>query len=336
LKSVGVSRVSGLGILAALLGLQLKADVIYNVTIDDPDNLLAGYDDLLRSTLIEAGNDWSKYLSIQPGTTTINIGISANTSIPRATGASSTSDLVSILPDGTRVYEQRTGGLYRTGSAPFGSQPDAIVSISPGYMKNELSFAAVTPSNRTDALSVFRHELGHAIGINGFLSLTSGAVPSDSVGNFESTYDQYIVFASDGTPWFTGTAAEQVYGDLFNGGLAAPVPLTMLGGSQALYHIGNGDISTTSCPTNGLLSDLMNGVVFCRGQRYEISELDLAILKDTGLTVDFIGKANSPVPEPSCIVVVIAALIIVRLYVARDRKGQIRAGKWWALENSNL
>jgi len=212
------------------------------------------------------------------------------------------------------------GELYRTGSAPFGSQPDAIVSISPDYLKNELSFAAVTPSNRTDALSVFRHELGHAIGINGFLNPASGVVPSNSVGKYESTYDQYIAFASDGTPWFTGTAAEQVYGDLFNGGLAAPVPLTILGGSQALYHIGNGDISTTSCPTDGLLSDLMNGVVFCRGQRYEISQLDLAILNDTGLTVDFTGKANSPVPEPSYFVVVIAALTIVRLYMARDHK----------------
>ena len=320
LKWVGVSRVSGLGILAALLGLQLKADVIYNVTIDDPNNLLAGYDDLLRSTVIEAGNDWSKYLSIRPGTTNINVDISANTSIPRATGASVTSNLVSILPDGTRVYEQRMGELYRTGLAPFGSQPDAIVSISPDYLKNELSFAAVTPSNRTDALSVFRHELGHAIGINGFLNLASGAAPSDSVGKYESTYDQYIVFASDGTPLFTGTAAEQIYGDLFNGGLAAPVPLTVLGGSQALYHIGNGDITTMSCPTNGLLSDLMNGVVFCRGQRYEISQLDLAILNDTGLTVDFTGKANSPVPEPSYFVVVIAALTIVRLYMARDHK----------------
>jgi len=182
LKWVGVSRVSGLGVLAALLGLQLKADVIYNVTIDDPNNLLVGYDDLLRSTVIEAGNDWSKYLSIHPGTTTINVDISANTSIPRATGASVTSNLVSILPDGTRVYEQRMGELYRTGLAPFGPQPDAIVSISPDYLKNELSFAAVTPSNRTDALSVFRHELGHAIGNNGFLNLASGAAPSDSVG----------------------------------------------------------------------------------------------------------------------------------------------------------
>jgi hypothetical protein len=64
----------------------------------------------------------------------------------------------------------------------------------------------------------------------------------------------------------------------------------------------------------------MNGVVFCRGQRYEISQLDLAILNDTGLTVDFTGKANSPVPEPSYFVVVIAALTIVRLYMARDHK----------------
>jgi len=62
----------------------------------------------------------------------------------------------------------------------------------------------------------------------------------------------------------------------------------------------------------------MNGVVFCRGQRYEISQLDLAILNDTGLTVDFTGNANNPVPEPSSIVLVIVALTIARLYMARD------------------
>src|SRR5207253_300711 len=100
-----------------------------------------------------------------------------------------------------------------------------------------------------------------------------------------------------GGPLFTGPHAEATYGSLFNARTPAPVPLTILGGSQALYHLGNGDINTIACPTTGLLADLMNGVVFCHAQHYDISQLDLAILEDTGLTVNF-GPGNQ-VPEPS-------------------------------------
>ncbi len=48
--------------------------------------------------------------------------------------------------------------------------------------------------------------------------------------------------------------------------------------------------SNKGTPPPGLLSELMNGVVFYRGHRYHISELDLALMADVGLPL--LGNAT--------------------------------------------
>ena len=87
------------------------------------------------------------------------------------------------------------------------------------------------------------------------------------------------------------------------------VPLTY--GNYA--HIGNGNFpsgSSNGRPGNDLIPDLMNGIVFTNGQRYFISELDLAILGDTGLTI-------VPVPEPATVgLLAVAVLALVRRRVS--------------------
>ena len=54
-------------------------------------------------------------------------------------------------------------------------------------------------------------------------------------------------------------------------------------------HLGN-DVPR---PGSDLIPDLMNGVVFVRGDRYDISPLDLAIISDTGLAVNTIPEPGS-------------------------------------------
>jgi hypothetical protein len=77
-----------------------------------------------------------------------------------------------------------------------------------------------------------------------------------------STYDQHVRFENERF-WFHGEAARSVYG--------GAVPLTQPPNNN--YH-------HVEC-----IKDLMNGIEFCSGHRYEISDLDLAILKDVGLPI---------------------------------------------------
>lgn len=209
---------------------------------------------------------------------TVDLTIDITTSVPRAAGTSDSSTYLQTV-NGVDVYEQSVATQVRTGIDPNGSASDATIYISPDYMTNELWFdpsptarSAPVPSNRTDADSVFIHEFGHIFGFNGWKSGTDGTSP----GNYESTFDRYETF--DGTNlWFNGPAAMKLYG--------GPVPITY--GDN--FHVGN----AASRPGSDLISDLMNGVVFYRGTRYDISPLDLAIMKDVGLPVQLPGDVNS-------------------------------------------
>jgi hypothetical protein len=102
-----------------------------------------------------------------------------------------------------------------------------------------------------------------------------------------STFDEHVVF--DGQHlYFTGPEAMAKYGD-------RPVPVTL--GNN--WHLGNFDPD----PGSDLIPDLMNGERFYFGTRYDISQLDLAILADTNIPVSF-----TPVPEPGGVLVAVAAV----------------------------
>ncbi|MGC1274313.1 MAG: PEP-CTERM sorting domain-containing protein [Planctomycetaceae bacterium] len=125
-------------------------------------------------------------------------------------------------------------------------------------------------------MSVMLHELGHALGFNGWRDQFNGTLPTntDVDRQYASVFDDLTVF--DGSDFFfVGELAQAVYG--------GPVPLTF----GNIFHLGN----TLPRPGENLIPDLMNGVVFTDGVRYEISALDVAMLRDTGL-------APAAVPEP--------------------------------------
>jgi len=211
-----------------------------------------------------------------------------NPLLPTITGNSVTSSIVTTtgLFD---VFQVSAAAELRTGSDPNGSVADGIITIGTAYLTNELWFdpnplmrTDPVPAGQTDAQSAFIHELGHVFGFSGFLNQVNGQPPAK---NDISAFDQYVTF--DGSDlFFTGPQAETIYG--------GPVPLT----SGNYIHLGN----DSPRPGSDLIPDLMNGVVFFRGTRYDISPLDVAILADTGVPV-------SIVPGPPSLVLLATGLL---------------------------
>ena len=294
--------------LAAGLG-DARASVIYNVSFNDPGGQYAGYYSQLRTDIQAAGSDWARYLV---GSGTINISVQfAN--IPTLSSYSMTSAYVGNNGS-IAVYEQ--GALAKLQSNGSGGGIDATINVGTAYLTNELWFdpnpyarTARVPTNKTDAESAFIHEFGHIFAFAGWRNPSTGALG----GNYESTFDSLIT-QKNGYLYFTGKHAESVYG--------GPVPLTY----GNYEHDGN----QAPGPGSNLLSDLMNGVLFYRGTRYDISALDLAILDDTGVELTPYGIAAlganaaavpgpDPVPEPSVAIMLLGAL--VALFIQRRCQG---------------
>lgn len=233
---------------------------MYTVSFDDPGGMFAPFYPLITDSFVSAGQEWSRFLV---GTGTIDTVISFNPSIPTADSASTIAVQIGTVGPRTLV-ELGAANEIRTGVDPNGASLDARLRIGTDYLKNELFFGAgPIPSTKTDAQSVFLHELGHIFAFNGFLNpATLTDVRSIS------TFDQHVVF-DGGNFLFTGPAATALYGG------EVPLPL----GNDS--HLGN----QVPGPGADLISDLMNGVAFDRGRRYDISTLDLAIVSDVGISV---------------------------------------------------
>jgi hypothetical protein len=256
----------------SLVGARAHAAINYSIAFDDPTNALnATVRPLLESHAIAAGQRWANFLV---GDADIEVVIRANAAIPFAEGRSVASSFVENN-GAFDVFEQGMTAELRTGVDPNGADHDVVIEINPTYVDDELWFdpdpvARTEPVdvNRTDAMSTFLHEFGHALGFSGWINGTTGGFP----GNYQSTYDEQINF--DGQNFFaTGPAATALYG--------GPVPLTF----GNVSHVAN----FSPRPGEDLLLDVMNGLVFYRGTRYEISPLDLALLNDAGVPTFYLA-----------------------------------------------
>jgi len=227
-------------------------------------------------------------------------------SLPTATGRSLTSGFVGTLTDGTTLWQQGAMHELLTGVDVNGAEPDVEINIgTDGYLQHELWFdpdpwqrVALVPADRTDALSVLMHEWGHALAFNGWRDGHTGALP----GAYASTFDAQVASWTgvDGlTLMFSGSRSLALYG--------AAVPLTL--GNYA--HVGN----VAGLAGDTLVSDLMNGLQFARGTRYEVSAMDLAMLGDMGVPL------LAAVPEPEPALLLVSGFAVVAQLALRRRRG---------------
>jgi len=271
----------------------------------------------LTSHFQAAGQRWVGLLGISAARS-IEIQIEVDNTIATFGGASFTSAFVGV-EQGRNTFEQGAAAELRTGTDPNAATPDVRIIVSEPYLRGELWFdpdpvarTAPVPESLTDAMSVALHELGHALGYNGFAS-GAGVPPM----TFWSTFDRWM---QPGSPTlFNGPVVLQVWGsppDLTSNNIfhwsnqAIPAPVAPRLSQQMFEPIRwedgvplpqircHGPISADApkplrpnlsppsskgTPPPGLLSELMNGIVFYRGHRYDISELDLAVMADVGL-----------------------------------------------------
>jgi hypothetical protein len=244
---------------------QALGAVNVSVSFDDPLNQLGTVAANIEQHVITAGTWWGYYLE---GNASIEVVVRSSTAVEFAEGRSITSSFVGN--NGSfDVFEQGMVAELRNGVDPNDATPDVEILINPDYAINELWYdpdptarTATVDGNRTDAMSTFLHEFGHALGFAGWVHPTLGTYP----GDYQSTFDEHVVFDGDNF-YFTGTAASIIN--------HAPVPLTF----GNIAHVGN----FAPRPGENLVLDVMNGLVFYRGTRYYVSTLDLAMLQDMGV-----------------------------------------------------
>jgi hypothetical protein len=241
----------------------------FQIIIDDPAGQLTPWAAQIHSNLGAACARWGQVLDAPAGPALITVLVRVDNTYPRATGRSETTAFVGTF-DGVNTFDQSAAYEVRTGVDPNGATHDAIITLNTTYVADELWFdpdpatrTVPVPTNRTDAVSVFLHELGHVFMFNGWRDNVTGQLPS----NYQSPFDRFTSF--DGNFWFFGGASQGEYG--------GDVPLTY-GNAK---HVGN----QVPRPGSDLIPDLMNGIVFYRGSRYDISGLDLAVGLDCGVTV---------------------------------------------------
>lgn len=232
-------------------------------TFSDPTGRFQAQSDLLIQNAIKGLEFWSPALAESSASIEIAfhlVGDYAN----RGGGRSMSS--ITIGQNGPLTISDH-GAVYelRTGNDANGDLPDIEVFFDANFLAQHYWINPLdgshTPTGMNDLVQVIAHEMGHALGINGFRDYASAQLSGDYASPFDA-----LVHLVDGLPYFTGPAAMASFG--------GPVPLTL----GNLYHVG------TEGHSHGSLStDLMNGIVFSYDNDYAISPLDIAVLSDIGL-----------------------------------------------------
>lgn len=238
----------------------------FNVTVTDTIGGFAALIPAIRADALFAGAAWAPYL-VGGASLEIQINI-AETPSNTANGTAATNVFVSTS-NGVNVFRAGTIAELLSGIDPNGGTADIIINYDPDFIAQTFfdpnpSATSAVPADKVDGVRVFEHEIGHALGFNGFLDWTTG----QRTGNAISTFDPFVSVVG-GVPYFTGPNAQALYG--------GPVPLT----ASNLYHLANRE----GLPGNDLINDIMNGVVTQLGKSPGPSAIDLAILKDVGVPI---------------------------------------------------
>ncbi|MCU0689635.1 MAG: hypothetical protein MUE97_07845, partial [Phycisphaerales bacterium] len=209
---------------AAVVGLGASAwgAPTFNVSISDPGN---AWSSATRAALVAHAQAAAAALAPSlGGSGSIEILVRTDNSVPRGYGSSVTSSFVRSIegagPGGGPmfIFEQAMASELRTGVDPNGAAPDVIIGLNTLYVADVLWLdpqptvrTAPVPNDRTDAMSVFIHELGHALAYNGWSNGVDDTWPSP--GDYRSTWDIHLQFdESEGLFRFAGPYASALYG----------------------------------------------------------------------------------------------------------------------------
>lgn len=178
--------------------------------------------------------------------------------------------------DGRGVKEQGMASELRTGRDPNGDSPDIEICLQTAYVKREFWWDPEpekrrkrAPAGKLDAMSVLLHETGHALAFNGWNDQKTG----DRNASVISTYDRNVIM-KEGEFYFNGLEALKLWRD-------KQIPLGRVNNNY--HHLGDKRPGLRMPPK--LMEDLMTGYNFAWQTKYEISPLDVAILKDCGIKV---------------------------------------------------
>jgi hypothetical protein len=302
------------------------AQVSVSVAFDSSAGVLTATDrSNVTSHLQEAGRRWGSVVALSgPRSVEVTVSVGA---IATASGASLTSSFIGSI-GGRDTFEQGVAAEWRTGIDPNGAAADASVTFGLAYLRNELWFdpdpqlrSAPVPLDRTDAMSVLLHEFGHILAYNGFADVNTGQPPP----TFWSIWDRWMIpgqptlFSGPASVAAWGAAPELTIGNINHWGNpvpgigaaltetcantspwwrdGAPVPRQCRAPGSVDAPASAPADPTPSIATGGnLLDQLMNGVVFFRGTRYDLSALDVAVLEDVGFTVERIFASGFDAP----------------------------------------
>src|SRR5438067_7649546 len=148
----------------------------FSVSLDtakSPDlaSLSAAEQQAVLDTMNAAANVWSWYLTA--ANITLDLSIIVDDSLfsgnVLAQGGPDVFYSTGSTFGGKTVYIADTAVKLQTGQDRNGSTADLSMSLTTNSIENKLYFKTdpngAVPSNRSDALSVFLHEIGHGLGI---------------------------------------------------------------------------------------------------------------------------------------------------------------------------
>lgn len=235
------------------------------VILNDPSNMAGASSTVLVADVKQALDAWTTHLS-GLGTLTVQVNLVNDGQNGLLASGGPTLDAVIGTEDGNNLIESGAVFELATGSHLSGGASDIIVNVNASYLSEfYLGGGSSVPSGQYDGLSLFEHEIAHGLGVGGETSQSG----TNTTG-YENLWDHDLANVA-GTEVFTGTNATAV-----NGGVQ--VNVTTLNNGEAYGHIAN----SSSDPN---ANDLMTGLGLYTGIQRSISNLDLAILADTGAPI---------------------------------------------------
>jgi hypothetical protein len=271
----------------------------YNLNVSDPNNLLGTSRAGVLANFDAAIQDWGRYIN-SPNRLNIQMRVTGTTASGRFGGSTSTSRYIGTW-NGFNIFEDASIAKLKSNISL--ATYDIYIDVNVPFMKqyywidpSPSTRTTPVPVGKTDLVTVFAHELGHAFGMNGWINRSTGATPSN-LGI--SVYDKFISATSrygEGGVKFAGPKSKIVYG--------APVPVffTSYDHSEYVSHNGSsfncskamsqnnyhlGHFSNSFPESDKSFFSLMAGAWPWRsssqGLRIRVTQMDAAVLYDLGI-----------------------------------------------------